>query len=186
MRTQFDFAQGALGYDLSTDLSVRDCTAIVQVAEPLPDLSESEIIDHITRSTYNLLRAALKEGVSRFIFLSTLELMAAYDENFGVNERWRPRPNTDPLILAKHLGEYICREFAREGEIEVVILRLGKPERHHPMWVDPRDAAQAVSRAVSAPLGVWSIFHIISGAPSARFETHSARHALGHEPRLNW
>jgi len=60
-----------------------------------------------------------------------------------------------------------------------------------PLWVDPRDVAQAVCRALSSLLagGVrggapWSVFHIQSGSPRARFSVRKARRFLGYQPRF--
>src|SRR5262245_49154535 len=60
-----------LEHDFSTNLLVRGMEAIIHVAEPLPEASEAEQIDYLTRGTYNLLLAATAEGVQRVIFLST-------------------------------------------------------------------------------------------------------------------
>ena len=88
-------------------------------------LPVSEQLDGGMRCVYNLVRAAVEEGVQRFIFLSSLSVMARYDEGYAVTERWLPSPTTETDVLCFHLGEFICREFAREHKIEVVCLRLG-------------------------------------------------------------
>ena len=120
--------------------------------------------------------------------------MTQYDESFAVGERFRPRPSCEPRILAKHLGEYTCREFAREGKLCVTVFRIGIPDRNSPLWVDPRDVAQAVSQALKRPNmqpwpyteeeGNWSVFHIQSGFSGARFGIGRARTVLGYEPRF--
>jgi hypothetical protein len=167
----------------------------------LPGDNESQQIDYLTRCTYNLLWAASEEGVKRAVFLSTLELMTAYDESYLVSESWRPLPSTDSLVLAKHLGEFTCREFAREHKLSVVVLRLGKVVRaddvrgkaFDPMWVEERDVASAVGGALSAKLadsasgvGRWAVFHIQHESPKARFGADSAKRALGFKPQSTW
>jgi nucleoside-diphosphate-sugar epimerase len=187
-------AQCALGHDLSTNLLVRGMEAIVQVAEPLPSDSESQQIDYLTRCTYNLCTAAVAEGVKRLVYLSTLDLMTQYDDELLVGERWRPRPTTDALVLGKHLGERICREFARENKLNVVVLRLGKVVRSEavntatidPLWVDERDVAQAVQRALSVEPMRWAIFHIQHESPMARFPVGLARHLLQYTPTYSF
>ena len=42
-----------------------------------------------------------------------------------IGPNWRPRPTTDLFPLSRHLGEFVCREFAREGQINISIIRLG-------------------------------------------------------------
>lgn len=188
------FALSPLGPDLSTNLLVRDMNAIIHVAEPLPTDNELQQIDYLTRCTYNLCMAAAAEGVKRLVYLSTLELMTAYDPNYLVTERWKPQPPTHAPTLAKHLGEYTCREFAREHKLNVVVLRLGKVVRAEtvagqpvdPLWVDERDVAQAVSLALTAELPRWAIFHIGTDSPQARFSVAAAKRGLNYEPLYNF
>jgi nucleoside-diphosphate-sugar epimerase len=187
-------AQCALGHDLSTNLLVRGMEAIVHVAEPLPNDSETQQIDYLTRCTYNLCTAAVAEGVKRLVYLSTLDLMTQYDPDLLVGERWRPRPTTSAPILGKHLGERVCREFAREFKLNVVVLRLGKVVRAEavaaahidPLWVDERDVAQAVQQALSAESIRWAIFHIQHESPAARFPIGLARHVLHYTPNYSF
>ena len=123
------FQRSDLSHGESTNRLVAGIDAIVHVAEPLPDEGLHQQIDHLTRRTYNLLWAATNGGVQRVVYLSTLEVMAAYDPNFIVNESWQPLPTLTAPSLPKHLGEYTCREFARIGKLgklAVVVLRLGK------------------------------------------------------------
>lgn len=184
------FALSPLGPDLSTNLLVRDMNAIIHVAEPLPTDNEFQQIDYLTRCTYNLCMAAAAEGVKRLVYLSTLELMTAYDPNYLVTERWKPQPPTHAPTLAKHLGEYTCREFAREHTLNVVVLRLGKVVRAEtvagqpvdPLWVDERDVAQAVSLALTAELPRWSVFHIGADSPESRFSVAMAKRMLNYAP----
>jgi len=188
------FALSPLGPDLSTNLLVRDMNAIIHVAEPLPTDNEFQQIDYLTRCTYNLCMAAAAEGVKRLVYLSTLELMTAYDPNYLVTERWKPQPPTHAPTLAKHLGEYTCREFAREHKLNVVVLRLGKVVRAEtvagqpvdPLWVDERDVAQAVSLALTAELPRWSVFHIGADSPESRFSVAAAKRSLNYVPSYNF
>jgi hypothetical protein len=80
----------------------------------------------------------------------------------------------DVPALCYHLGEYVCKEFAREGKVEVVVLRLGEitangspPESSSALYVD--DAIQAIEKALTADLSGWNIFHVQSAVPNARF-----------------
>lgn len=188
-----DFALSPLGPDLSTNLLVRGMDAIVHVAEPLPTDGELQQIDYLTRCTYNLCLAAAAEGVKRLVYLSTLDLMTAYDPNYLVTERWKSKPPTHAPTLAKHLGEFTCREFAREHKLAVVVLRLGKVVRTEtvagqpvdPLWVDERDVAQAVELALTAELPRWAIFHIGADSPQARFSVAAAKRALNYAPHYN-
>lgn len=183
-----------LGADLSTNLLVRGIDAIIHVAEPLPTDNEVQQLDYLTRCTYNLCVAAAAEGVARLIYLNTLEVMTTYDPNYLVDEVWRPQPTTAAPVLAKHLGELTCREFAREGQLEIVSLRLGAmvcngtaiAHTIPPHWLDQRDVIQAVKLALVTDLQRrWSIFHIQHKAKNARFSVRNAEQMLGFSPQYN-
>ena len=137
--------------------------------------------------------AAAEEGVPRFIFLSSLSVMGRYDEDYVVTERWQPSPTTETGVLCFHLGEFICREFAREQKIEIVCLRLGDLVGDGDVNLSSsalysEDAVQAVERALTADVsegyadsrGYWAVFHIQSDVPGMRFTTITAETRLGY------
>ncbi len=193
----YEFIKSALNHDEPTNLAVRGVNAIVHVAEPLPDVGHVEGIDYRTRGTYNLLGAAVKEDVQRVVYVSSLRMMSGYDESCQVDEDWRPLPTPASGGLSNYLGEFTCREFAREGKLDVIVLRLGnvvsaealEEETSNSAWTDPRDVAQAVSCALTKLLadrtairGHWSVFHVLSHSPSSRFPIRKARRILGYHP----
>ncbi len=171
------FVPSALDHTSSTNQLVAGRNVIIHSGASDPSESASEQLDYQMRCTYNLLRAAVEEKVPRFIYLSTLHLMDLYDENMAVTERWKPRPTTDPPLLAFHLGEMVCREFAREHGTNVVVLRLGDitddaetAPSTSALYMD--DAIQAVTKALDAELSGWlDIFHVQSAVPNARYLT---------------
>lgn len=193
--TPLPFTESRLDYGEATRSLVRGVAAIVHVAEPLPGASEVERIDYRTRSTYNLLRAAVDEGVQAVVYLSSLDMLTQYAPDFTVDEDWQPRPTAEGGTLSDYLGEFTCREFSREGKLRVTVLRLGHVGRAEEAaslppdqpWVDESDVLQAVSLAVAAQLaapkprlGPWSLFHISSGS-QARFPTARAKRVLGYQ-----
>ena len=192
------FRQCELDHEEPTDQLVAGIDAIVHVAEPLADDDMHEQIDYLTRRTYNLLLAAANAGVRKVVYLSSLEMMTAYDSDFLVNETWRPRPGLKGRSLTKYLGEFTCREFARVGKLPVVTLRLGKVVPASEVSGDPtmavaeEDAAQAVRLALEAhgeespsTLAHWSVLHVSAGSPLARFDSNRAKRVLGYEPVHN-
>ena len=194
VRTAHSFVPCELGDDSKTNALVRGVDAIVHVAEPLPGETGGQQLDLLTRCTYNLLFAAAQESIGRVVLLSSLEVMAGYPAELTVSETWRPKPGTEAAVLSKHLGEFTCREFARQGKCNVVVLRLGKVVRARdtlgkpfdPMWVEEGDVVQAVSAALSAKAGSWQVFHIQADSPGARFAVSRAKAALGYRPRFRW
>lgn len=196
---QFEYVPGRLEHDASTRALVRGMDAMVLAAETPTHGSEARSIDDRARCTYNLLQAASQEGVRVAVYLSSLEMMTGYDRRFSVDEDWRPLPTLRSGALADYLGEFTCREFAREGKLAVVVLRLGRLRVAEqtagpcfdPLALDLRDAVQVVLLALGvalaepARLGPWSVFHILSGSPQARFSSAKAQRILGYRPQSN-
>jgi nucleoside-diphosphate-sugar epimerase len=99
--------------------------------------------------------------------------------------------------MSHYLGEFTCRQFARDENAYICVLRLGhvvqaeaKPEQpNDPLRLDQRDAVQAVSRALEAllaepsPLRRWSVFHIVSDVRNPRFPATKANQLLGYRPQ---
>jgi nucleoside-diphosphate-sugar epimerase len=185
------FVESALGHDPTTNELVRGVGAIVHVAEPLAEDTPEQQVDLATRCTFNLLFAAAAEAVPLVVLLSTLDVMTGYDATLTVSETWRARPAVEPRVLAKHLAEFTSREFAREGRVKVVVLRLGKVIRSEevanrpfdPMWVDERDVVQAVSLALASKLGRFQVFHIQPDSPKSRFAVTRAKGILKYRPQ---
>ena len=201
-----------LGDDESTDDLVRDIDVVVHWGKPDSNLSQSEQLDHAMRCTYNLLWAAYRAGVSRFIYLSSLDVMERHEVTHAVTEKWRTAPTLEMTSLCHYLGEFVCREFARESRIDVVCLRLGditwdgEPTSTSALYVE--DALQAVDKALEiefieehfvwvqhelrgsdgraklgkSPKSYWHLFHIQSEVPNARFLTLKAHTDLGYVP----
>ncbi len=174
---------------------VNGVDAMVHLAEPHAGVSASEQIDYRTRGTYNLLKAAGNARVSAVVYVSSLEVMRGHPDRFAVTEDWRPEPGAAPEALSHYLGEFTCREFAREGAMSVAVLRLGKlahpgenegAEATLPALAQG-DAVRAVILALqyleklSAAAGRWNVFHIASTS-TARFPLGKAVRILGYRP----
>ena len=71
--------------------------------------------------TLNLLKAAKKWGVKRFIFASSSSIYGETDK-FPENEEDFPRL-ISPYALTKLTGEYYCRIFAENFSLETICLR---------------------------------------------------------------
>ncbi len=189
------FIQSGLGHDEATDELVRGIDAIIHIAEvPRQSLAEADqpdnyVIDYQTRCTYNLLMAASAVGVRHVIYASTLRLFEQHDENWTVTESWRPRPSVGSFVLSKHLGEFTCREFARERKLDVTCFRLGNlvtaeaasTSEYDSMWLEMNDAVAAFRCGLNAS-APWRIFHIQSEFPGSRFSIGKAKSHLGFNP----
>ena len=195
------FRQSSLDYDDDLKGLMNGVDVVVHRGLVDVDSSVSKQLDQAMRHTYNVLWAASENDVPRFVFLSSLSVLDQYEDNMTVTETWRPTPTPDPLILGFHLGEFVCREFAREAKIQVLCLRLGPLsavsfERPSTSTLYVKDAIQAVEGAVRADLGhigvatrhagaaapksMWNIYHIQSKVPNARYSTDAAQNELGY------
>ena len=195
-----DVVSSELGHDETTNDLVRGMDAIVHSGEPDSSASVSDKLDAAMRCTYNLLTAAAEEGVPRLVYLSSLSVMRGHAEDHTVSERWRPRPGTDVSALCYHFGEYVCREFGRAAQVDAICLRLGDlvedgGTANSSSALYPPDAVQAVEKALA--LGdaetepvyqepvirpTWSVFHIQSAVPNARYTLNMAEEFLGYTP----
>ena len=198
VETNYEFVRSDLGHGEETNQLVRGIDAIIHLAELPPVLlSESTDpanleIDFLTRCTYNLLSASAAEKVPGVIYASTLRLMERYDEDWTVTESWRPLPTTDASILSKHLGEFVCREFAREGLINITCLRLGtlvteaevSNQPFDATWLEIKDAVHIFECALKTPAARWDIFHVQSEFSNSRFSILKAKNSLKFSPQF--
>ena len=199
VETDFEFVRSDLSHGEETNHLVRGMDVVIHLAELSHTLlSESTDaanleIDFLTRCTYNLLSASTAEKVADVIYASTLGVMERHDEDWTVTESWRPLPTTDASILSKYLGEFVCREFAREGNINVTCLRLGtlvtddevSTQPFDAMWLELKDAVHIFERALKAPAARWGIFHVQSEFPKSRYSVLKAKDALNFSPQFS-
>lgn len=179
LRTDLEFVQSRLGHTKATDALVQGMKAVVHIpGPPGAGADAAEWIDACTRCTYNLLTAASAAGVEHCVYLSTLDLFAAYDEDLRVTPEWRPRPTTEPEVMAPGLGEFVAREFAQTKQIGLTVMRLGHlveaDDEPSPMAVDPGEAGAAVASAVESgrPVG-YRVLHVQGEFEGARFRSGS-------------
>jgi nucleoside-diphosphate-sugar epimerase len=199
VETDFEFVRSNLGHGEETNRLVRGIDAIIHLAELPPVLLSKSTdaanleIDFLTRCTYNMVSAAAAEKVTRVIYASTLRVMDRYDEDWTVTESWRPLPATDASILSKYLGEFVCREFAREGLINITCLRLGalvtdaevSNQPFDATWLEMKDAVHIFECALKAPAARWEIFHVQSELPNSRFSILKAKDSLKFSPQFS-
>jgi nucleoside-diphosphate-sugar epimerase len=210
--------------------------AVVHLAAiPAPELRpEGETFRNNSLSTYNVFAAAAVHGVSRLVSASSETVLGLPFDTpplfAPIDETIEPRPESS-YALAKLLGEEMARQLNRRTGIPVVSLRISnimEPDdytafpgfwadarvRKWNLWsyVDARDVAQAVRRALAAPVDGAEVC-IIAAAdnvmtrPSAELMTEvypdvpltrevqgretllsieRARRILGYDPQHTW
>ncbi len=188
--------QSDLGHGPATDALVQDIDAIVHLGyAPRTGDGQTTWLDRNTRGTYNLLLAAASAGVEHVILLSTLDLFAPYEADLTVDENWKPLPSCAPAVLGSHLAEFTAREFAHSHALHITVARLGHLVRseevagqpYDPLWLDERDAAQAIAQLVQkGASGPYRVIHLQSAAARARFSVEHAKNLLAFAPQYNF
>ncbi|MCZ6634698.1 MAG: NAD(P)-dependent oxidoreductase [bacterium] len=195
VETDGAFVRCDLGHGEATDQLVAGMDFVVHLAQipsselDASDQPENRAIDFQTRCTYNLLLAAREAKVKRVVYASTLRLFEAGEEDWAVTEVWAPRPTPDVDILSPYLGEFVCREFGREGRPKVTCLRLGTlvkagSDGGDATALELNDAVQAMVGALNPEGAAWVVYHVQSGGPGARFNIERAKNDLGFDPQF--
>ena len=179
VETDRDFVTCELGHEGETEALVDGMDAIVHLAE-LPEALKSDAreMDFQTRCTYNLMYAAREKNVPHVVYVSSLHLFASCDPNYQVTEVWAPRPSTEAGPLARYLGEFTCREFAREHSVRVTCLRFGDVDGDGTMALTVADAVKAIGRVLATDGPMWQVLHVQSDVPHARFPIDRAMSVL--------
>jgi nucleoside-diphosphate-sugar epimerase len=205
-------------------------------AVPAPGMKPgAELFRNNAISTYNAFSAARHFGVRNVVWASSETVLGLPFDTpppyVPVDEEYSPRPES-AYSLSKALGEEMARQFCRwEPEMKIIGLRFSNVMlvsdyaqfpafdadpalRKWNLWsyIDARDAAQAVRRALEAPLTGADVFIIASpdtvmsrpvtelvaevfpGVPFKRevgphetlLSIEKARQVLGYDPRHSW
>lgn len=174
-----EFVQCGLGHEGETEDLVDGMDAIVHVGELPESLRSDEAeVDFQTRLTYNILFAAREKKVPHVIYISSLRLFESCDENWNVTETWAPRPTPEADVMSRYLGEFTCREFAREHSVRVTCLRVGEVGGSGTDALAIDDAVQVIEKALASSGPMWRVLHVQSDVPNARFPTTEMKAAL--------
>jgi len=231
-----DFGQTAEALSAIDDL-YRGVDAVVHLAAiPAPSQFPNSITFTVnTVSTYNIFEAVRMLGIKNVVWASSETLLGipfnVPPPYIPIDEEYAGRPETS-YSLSKLLGEEMAKQFCRwDAELKIVGLRFSnvmEPAdyakfpgydsdaklRRWNLWgyIDSRDAAQAIRRALEAPIKGFEAFIIanaetVMSRPNAELiaecfpgvpvkkefgpnETllsiEKARRVLGYEPRYSW
>lgn len=219
------------------DDRLRDVDAMVHLAAiPAPGKNPNAVIFKVnTVSTYNVFEAARRLGIRNIVWASSETVLGLpFDRPppyAPVDEEYPGRPET-AYSLSKLLGEEMAKQFCRwDPELKIVGLRFSnvmEPQdyarfpsfdadarlRKWNLWgyIDARDAAQAIRKALEAPIKGAEIFVIANadtvmsrpnselmaeiypdvplkegvGTNETLLSIDKARRLLGYEPRHSW
>jgi UDP-glucose 4-epimerase len=161
--------------------AVAGCEAILHVASlhapHVPSLPKQAFVDVNITGTLNLLEAAARAMVKRFVYTSTTSIygraLIPSDEAVWVTEELALEPR-DIYDITKRTAEDLCQQFAIDHGLSAVCLRVSRffpePEPDALVYrlfrgVDVRDAATAHILAASTPDVVFDVFNISARSP---------------------
>jgi uronate dehydrogenase len=145
------------------------------------------------RGTANVLEAARREGVRRFVHTSSSMVIWGYEPPEHVPADAPGRP-VGTYALTKHLAEIACEHYARACELSTVILRIAKPidpvdpqwqgRRVRPQWVPFPDLLEAYRLALAARDIGFEIVTIVGESSRRRWDISKAERVLGWRPTM--
>ena len=169
---------------------VAGADAVVHVAAiPQPTGNPPHVVFETNlMSTFNMVEAAVRFGVSRFVNISSESIVGNFFAerpflpSFAPVDETHPLFPQDPYALAKHFGEQLMDAAVRRSELRVISLRpstvhnednyesnLGKQVRDPSVlsanlwsYVDVYDLADAIALAAESQLPGHEVFYIAS------------------------
>jgi uronate dehydrogenase len=145
------------------------------------------------KGTWNVLEAARRAAVRRFVFTSSLMAVWGYAAPQWVPGDAPPRP-VGTYALTKQIGESMCEYQARSHGLSVVCLRIPKPidpadpawrgGRVRPQWLAFPDLIQAYRLALRAPDIGFEIVTVVGESSRRRWDLSRAETVLGYRPTI--
>lgn len=141
-------------------------------------------------ATLQLLEAAAKFKVKRFIFASSHHVLGQYKETASEAFDDLPVAPDSYYAMSKVFGEAACATFAQRSDLGVLVVRIGNADplvsdaRRLRLWVSARDLAQLVCIGLEHPEVSYDVVYGVSECPRPFFSNHHAK-SLGYTPQDN-
>jgi uronate dehydrogenase len=185
--TRFDQAVAAArGVDAIVHLAV----ATGHEGEFEDDAFNQTRFDVNVKGTWNMLEAARRAGVRRFVYTSSLMVVWGYPPPQHVAGDAPARP-VGTYALTKQLGETMCEHYARVHGLPVICLRIAKPvdlddtvmksRPIRPQWLAFPDLNQGYERALAAN-AEFAIVTLVCESSRRRWDLTAAANVLGYRP----
>jgi uronate dehydrogenase len=144
------------------------------------------------KGTYHVLEAAVRCGVKRVVYTSSLTVVWGYGPDEFVGPEAEARP-VGTYAVTKHLGEALARDYHQRHGLSVICLRIAKPvdledeaQRSRPIrpqWIAFPDLCQAYDRALITPGLGFGIVHVVGESSVRRWDLSKAERLLGYRPQ---
>jgi len=142
------------------------------------------------KGTYHVFEAAVRCGVKRVVYTSSLMVVWGYGaEPVAPDAEARP---VGSYAITKHLGEIISRDYHQRFGLSSVCLRIAKPidpddpawreTPIRPQWIAFPDLCQAYRRALEAPDLGCEVIHLVGESSVRRWDLSKAERLLGYRP----
>ena len=177
---------------------------LVALVRGRSDKPASLFADVMVKGTWNVAEACVKQGVQKLVNISSisacpparsakLPYKVSDDFQFGTGDLY--------YALAKYLGEQIGAAYHQAHGLDVIHVRPGviagdgqNPGPSAPdvvtdpwfVYVDPRDVAQCVARAIETEKVRYGSYNAVAGRADSRFSWKEAEDDLGYSPEHNW
>jgi nucleoside-diphosphate-sugar epimerase len=147
-------------------------------ADPSPkaDFIDSLLTNNII-TTYNMFRAAQEVGCKRFIFASSVHVVAAYPADVEVKVNMPVRPK-NLYGVSKCFGEALAAYFALNEGLPSIVLRIGA-------YVLPKEYINQSFNEMDAFISADDIANAISDNKIKRLELTETRELLGYQPKAD-
>ena len=160
--------------------------------------------DVMVKGTWNVAEACVRHGIQKLVNISSI---AAYppapdaELPYQVGDAFRFGPGDLYYALAKALGEQIGAAYHQAHGLDVIHIRPGviagdgqnpgpvAPDTPTTPWfvyVDPRDVAQCVARAIETEAVGYGAYNVVAGRADSRFAWKQTAAVLGYTPEHNW
>jgi uronate dehydrogenase len=141
---------------------------------------------------YNMLEAARRAGVRRFVFASTVQAVSAYPREKSIAAEDPVRPST-MYGATKAFGEALGSFYHDRHGLEFIAVRIGAFQQYdspllrkhvglREIWLSPGDAVRLLHLAIERPGIGCAIVFATSKTTRERLSLASAREILGYEP----
>jgi nucleoside-diphosphate-sugar epimerase len=145
------------------------------------------------RGTWNVLEAARRARVRRFVHTSSVMVAWDYPPPAMVAGDAPPRP-LGTYALTKQMGETLCRYYHEHFGLSILCLRIAKPidladstwrtRRVRPQWLPFPDLLQAYRLALQAPDIGFEIVTVVGDSSRRRWDLTRAEKVLGYRPTI--
>jgi uronate dehydrogenase len=136
---------------------------------------------------YNMIEAAHKNGVKRFIFATSNHATGFYRRDETIDHRVYPKPD-GRYGVSKVFGEALGSLYADKYGMGVFCMRIGNvnpvpiDKRRLSIWISPRDLAQLVAIGIEHPAIRFDIVYGVSDNTRSWYDNSNA-YRLGYKPK---